>query len=63
MKEQSSFRERAKFSRKILCSRWRIFQSSMPNEHPQCMEEDLDIHVTNTFSLCPATWFYWGFAV
>ena len=34
MKEQSSFRERAKFSRRILCSRERILRSPMPNEHP-----------------------------
>ena len=34
MKEQSSFRERAKFSWRILCSRWRILRSPLPNEHP-----------------------------
>ena len=34
MKEQSSFRERAKFSWRILCSRRRILQSPIRNEHP-----------------------------
>ena len=37
MKEKSSFRERAKFSRRILCSRRRIIRSPMPNEHPDCI--------------------------
>ena len=35
MKEQSTIRERAKFSRRILRSRRRILQSPMPNEHPE----------------------------
>ena len=35
MKEQSSFREQAKFSWRILRSRWRILRSPMPNEHPE----------------------------
>ena len=34
MKERSSFRERAKFSQRILCSSWRILGYPMPNEHP-----------------------------
>ena len=36
MKEQSSFKEWAKFSQRILRSRWRILQSPMANEHPAC---------------------------
>ena len=34
MKEQSSFRERAKFSRRMMRSRQRNLRSPMPNEHP-----------------------------
>ena len=34
MKERRSFRKRAKFSQRILPSRWIIFKSAMPNEHP-----------------------------
>ena len=30
MKEQHSFREQAKFSRRILCSSWKILLSPMP---------------------------------
>ena len=39
MKEQSSFRERAKFSQRILHSSWRILRSPMPNEHPGTVSE------------------------
>ena len=34
MKEQSSLREQAKFSWRILRSRRRILRSPIPNEHP-----------------------------
>ena len=33
MKKQSSFREQAKFSQRILHSSWRILRSPMSNEH------------------------------
>ena len=42
MKERSSFRERAKFSRRILHSSQRILRSPMPNEHPA-------LYIYNTF--------------
>ena len=34
MEGQSSVRKQAKFSRRILCSKRRILQSPMLNEHP-----------------------------
>ena len=34
MKEQSSFREQVKYSRRIVRNRWTILRSPMPNEHP-----------------------------
>ena len=34
MEGQTSLRKQAKFSPRILCSRRRILQSPMPNEHP-----------------------------
>ena len=47
MKEQSSFRERAKFSWIIMRSRWRIPQSPMPNEHPVYIEFTVFINIIN----------------
>ena len=38
MEGQSSLMKQAKFSRRILCSRQRIIQSPMPNEHPECIK-------------------------
>ena len=47
MKEQSSFRERAKFSRRILRTRRRILRSPMPNELPALLLE-------TAFCICKA---------
>ena len=48
MKEQSSFREGAKFSRRILCSRQRIIRSPLPNEHPVFCFQSLKPQVNQT---------------
>ena len=34
MERQSSVRKQPKFSRRILCSKWRILRSPMLNKHP-----------------------------
>ena len=49
MKERSSFRERAKFSRSILRSTQRILRSPMPNEHADLYK--LSLVNSSSFSL------------